>query len=200
MEGITFPTLVNNAYLRGIIKENDVGSVENILALAFPKHYGGELSSENMFVGSFMLQYASAYQVSMQLSDNIALLLIEYIASRVQLMDFLDLFLTSSRYLGVCDQTRIDEEIIAAFGYAELYDDDLAAKIEAMDEDAFMAYCHYIVDLAIKASREVRENMASETDVEYDTRIAIPIIRYIYNHTLIPRAMTLAYLEMNLTY
>lgn len=187
MKKKTLPMIVQHSYIMSAIEHNDAGAIEYFLHCACPIELDGDLPASNTSIAILMLEYASASEGAMLLSEEIAILLIDYLAMRVAFGNFLQLFLRRCRFFCSHNLERLDPAITEAVNHCRmLYSDKLAEAIKQLDEDQFVTLMNYI---QIHSGPEFEDFVMSKG-------LFLTSIRYIYDHELIPRECIFAYMRM----
>lgn len=186
MKELSFPMIIQSSYITNAIEHNDVDATTNLLELICPKDISIGIADCNIFIVVLMLEYASASQGAMLLSDQIAKTLIDHLAIHINFGNFLQLFLRRCRVLCPHNLERIDPELIGAITTPKPYAEELARKIKSLDRDQFVTLMQFIVDTAISRTE----------DFIIDVRYLPVFMHYIYGHELIPRECVLAYMRM----
>ena len=180
-------SFVSSEYASNIIIQNEIDKVESLLESHFPLDEAALLPGGNFEVAGIMLETTSAMQGKNMLSERIANLMIEHLSSRIYLLDFLQLVLLRCNRLVDINSNRLDQSLLKKIMDENLYDEQCRKDIAELDESQFVTLCHYIIQC-----------FCDDDSKLYDSRIGIPLARYVYDNELIPRECLFMYLRLNL--
>lgn len=171
--------------LKGIIDQNDAVALRKVL-VAF------DLSKINPFALGFhsksghqlmatLLEYTSASKACGKVSDEICQIVLEYCAMGVNAFRLIELFLISTGRDGRENSSRIPEKLWFNVVF-NVYHDAVATEISCLNREQFFKFCKGI--------------LLDESIQKLHFSYSVPLMRYIYEHKLIPRAMLFSYMRI----